>query len=163
MAWSDTFLPNVEATALAVIQKYSSITFDANSTVTNDEVLEFATKITNQMVAAMAAIGYTRTPAQYQAGLTDPESNMLKETCAVGAAWLAAEATFYANRSPNRSSLAEDLAQHYNRDLKQLLTWIRRTQITLTSTDFILEGDVTARSVSTTPEQDDIFEFDEDL
>lgn len=154
-AWTDTFVDSAET-----VQKYSSITFDATSPVTTTELIDFGVTIAQQLVADMAILGHTRVPADTP---TEPEVTLLRETNAVGTAWLAVMASFYANRSPNRTSHADDLAKMYLRHKKQLLSYLKEKVLELKSTDHLIVGDVTRRTVTTVPEQSGVFSFDDDL
>ncbi len=158
-----TFSPDTFVTDETIIEKYSSIEFTTTSVVTLVELQSLAASVAQQMVASMAIIGWTRVPADFPGSLTEPERTLLEEANALGTAWQAVMATYFANRSPNRTTHTGNLAQMYNRALTLLLRFLKETKIDLRSTDHLVEGDVTRITVTTTPDQDDLFEFGDEL
>jgi hypothetical protein len=143
------------------IERHAGILFSTSTMLTSDEVVAHAVTIAQVMVAGMATIGHTRIPGNTTA---EPETTLLRECNAVGAAWMAVTSTFAANRSPNRTKHSEILKTQYDRCFDQLIAWLKTSSaLNLGSTDHIQQGDVTARVVTTTPTQGDIFTFDEDI
>lgn len=153
---TDTFV-DTETT----IERYASVTFSSGTKLTTDEVIGFAISIAQEMVAAMKVVGHVRVPGD---STSEPETTLLRECNASGAAAEAVAATFAANRSPNRTTRADDLSKTYKRKLKQLLNYLKNTVVDLRSTNHIREGDVLRRATpSPVPMQSTVFKFDDDL
>jgi len=152
----DTFVD-----AETTIERFASVQFSSGTKLTTNEVIEFAVGIAQEMVAEMAVIGHTRVPPG--TGAVEPETTLLRECNAAGAAFEAVAATFAANRAPNRTTHADGLEKTYKRKLKQLLGYLKNTAIDVRSTDHLQEGDIVPRTDTTLDQQDDIFKLGDDI
>lgn len=153
---ADTFV-DVETT----IERYASVIFSTGTKLTSEEVIGFAVSIAQEMVAEMKVVGHVREPGDTT---SEPETTLLRECNASGAAAEAVAATFAANRSPNRTTRADDLSKTYKRKLKQLINYLKNTVVDLRSTNHLGEGDVIRRDTpSPVPPQSEIFKFDDQL